>query len=61
MSLKTDYKIASFHPEIQGFDPGSQRTSNELPNDSVQQTIKTHPEYKHSDPGKYFILVGWSL
>ena len=43
------YKISSFRSKIPGFDPGtfgveSKRTSNELPSDSVQQTIKTHPE-----------------
>ena len=40
LSLKTDYKISSFHPEIPGFDPGtfgveSWRTSDELPSSSV--------------------------
>ena len=49
LSLKTDYKISSFHPEIPGFDPGtfgvvSRCTSNELPSDSVPITIKTHPK-----------------
>ena len=49
LSLKTNYKISLFHPEIPGFDPGTfgvetKCTSNELLGDSVQQTIKTHPE-----------------
>ena len=66
LSLKTDYKISSFHPEIPGFDPGtfgveSWRTSYELPSSSVMVTIKTHPEYKHSYHGKYFIVVGCTV
>ena len=66
LSLKTDYKISSFHPEIPGFDPGtfgveSWRTSDELPSSSVVVTIKTHPEYKHSDHGKYFTVVGCTV
>ena len=41
LSLKTDTKISSFHPEIPGFDPGifgteSKRASNELPSSSVE-------------------------
>ena len=49
LSLKPDYKISSFHPEIPGFDPGtfgveSRCATNELPCDSVLVTIKTHPE-----------------
>ena len=49
LSLKTDYKISSFHPKIPSFDPGtfgvgSKRASNELPRNSVQHMIKTQPE-----------------
>ena len=49
LSLKTDYKISSFRPEIPGFVPGtfgveSRRISNELPSDSIPVTIKTHAE-----------------